>query len=131
MKRESLGKATHAYTMCQSPLEVGGTKTACKIRTLVVWNDSHFAYSFRASKHTNFFSVNKTLCFLTAILHQIVLFGNMTTYSFFSWDFWLHKNLYLSQVRTRLQKRKIGNNKICKFFANPSSIFLSIVQTGP
>ena len=39
MKRESLGKATYAYTMCQSPLEVGAmsdTKTTCKARTLVV-----------------------------------------------------------------------------------------------
>ena len=126
MKRESLGKATYAYTMHQSPLEVGGmsdTKTTHNARTLVVWNDSHFAYSFQASKHTNFFSVNKTLCFLTAILHQIILFGNMTTYSFFCWRFWLHKNLYLSQVRTRLQKWKIGNNKIFKFFCKPQLYF--------
>ena len=36
MKRESLGKAIYAYTMRQSPLEVGGTKTTCSVRTLVV-----------------------------------------------------------------------------------------------
>ena len=39
MKCESLGKATYAYTMRQSPLEVDGisdTKTTCKAHTLVV-----------------------------------------------------------------------------------------------
>ena len=48
--------------MRQSPLEVGGmsdTKTTWKAHTLVVWNDSHFAYSFQASKHTNFFQSTK------------------------------------------------------------------------
>ena len=36
MKPESLGKATYAYTMRQSPLEVGATETTCKAHTLVV-----------------------------------------------------------------------------------------------
>ena len=66
MKCESLGKATYAYTMRQSPLEVDGisdTKTTCKAHTLVVWNDSHFTYSFRASKHTDFFQSTKPFVF--------------------------------------------------------------------
>lgn len=36
-----------------------GSETTCKAHTLVVWNDSHFAYSFRASKHTDFFQSTK------------------------------------------------------------------------
>ena len=55
------------HILCASlPLEVDGisdTKTTCKAHTLVVWNDSHFAYSFRASKHTDFFQSTKPFVF--------------------------------------------------------------------
>ena len=41
------------------------------------------------------------------------------------------QKLYLSQARTRLQKQKIGDNKIFKCFCKPQLYFSVIVQMGP
>ena len=47
-------------------------------------------------------------------------FANMTNKSSFNWRFW--KKFRVSQVRTRLQKWKIGYNKIFKFLQTQNAV---------
>ena len=49
-------------------------------------------------------------------------FANMTNKSSFNWRFWLHEKFRVSQVRTRLQKWKIGYNKIFKFLQTQNAV---------
>ena len=56
-KRESIGKATYVErrNVCFSLSELHGMLHTKTIRKHIAWNDSYFACSFQASKHTYFF----------------------------------------------------------------------------
>ena len=123
MKCESLGKARYAYTMRQSPLEVGGMGVKPLVRHI------HLQCEMTVISHTHFGQVSTPIffnqqnpLFLDSYPSSDYLIWEHDHLQFLQLMFWLHKNLYLSQVWTRLQKPKNGDNKI---FKPQLSIFLS------
>ena len=52
-------------------------------------------------------------------------FANMTSLSSYNWRSWVDEKFRLSQVRTKLQKQKIGAHEIFKLFADAKLFFFS------
>ena len=85
---------------------------------------------------TIFYLATKVLCFVTAFLRRVISISRtwpITELEFltgFYWHFWLYQKFRcMSQMRTRLQKRKIGDHKIlCR---RQTLIFVVLLRTGP